>query len=162
VPIVEGVAEWEAWGPFRRSSAQKGSEVGIAGDAKLNGKSAQPARARERVSGVAEWRGFINVNLNASQKAQFEDWLLTGEVWDILAAVVGSGAHIAIKLDQSSGGFMASITQRNPDHVNAGLAVTARSSLAEKALFRTLYLVQILGVDADWSVGQAPADPDRW
>lgn len=136
--------------------------MGVAGDAGLERRDKRGGSANGKTVGESVWRGFINVNLDASQKEQFEDWLATGEVWDVLADVVGSGAHVAVKLDASSGGFMASITQRNPAHVNAGLAITARSSEAGKALFRAVYLVAILGVDADWAAGKAPADPDRW
>lgn len=136
--------------------------MGVAGDAGLDKKDKRANSGNGRSSGESVWRGFINVNLDASQKAQFDDWLATGEVWDILAEVVGSGAHVAVKLDAGSGGFMASITQRNPAHVNAGLAITARSREAGKALFRAVYLVAVLGVDADWAAGKATADPDRW
>lgn len=136
--------------------------MGVAGDAGLDKRSGRNAARQMRQTGESVWRGFINVNLDASQKAQFDDWLATGEVWEVLAEVVGSGAHVAVKLDTQSGGFVASIAQRNPAHVNAGLCVTARSSLAEKALFRAVYMVHILGVDTDWSAGQTPADPDRW
>jgi len=145
-----------------RASLQKGLMVGAAGDAKLDKKVGQTARNHERQVGVAEWRGYINVNLDASQKAQFEDWMRTDDPWDTMAAVVASGAHIAVKLNQDGGGFMASVTQRNPGHVNAGLAVTARAGEAGKAMFRALFLVAVLGVDADWAAGKPPADPDRW
>lgn len=135
--------------------------MGAAGDARLD-RAGQGARRREQKNGVAEWRGFINVNLDASQKSQFDDWVASGDPVEIMADAVASGCHIAIKLNQDGGGFMASITQRNPASVNAGLAVTARSGEAWKALYRALFLVAVLGVDADWGKGQAPADPDRW
>ena len=136
--------------------------MGVAGDAKLDKKVVEKARERERDNGLAEWRGFINVNLDPSQKSQFEEWVRTDEPWDVLGELVGSGAHIAIKPDAGGGGFMASVTQRNPLHVNAGLCITARSREAPKALFRAVYLAFVLGVNPDWRKGQAPADPDRW
>lgn len=136
--------------------------MGVAGDKKLDGKGAQSARSRERVSGVADWRGFINVDLDASQKAQFEDWMRTDDPWDTIDKAVSSGCHISLKINHDGGGFVASVTQRNPGHVNAGLAVTARAKEAGKAMFRAVYLVAVLGVDADWGAGQTPADSDRW
>jgi len=136
--------------------------MGVAGDSKLNEKGAKDARNRERQSGVAEWRGFINVNLDASQKAQFDEWLHTDDPQAVLLDLVSKGCHVAIKLDGSAGTFMASITQRNPASVNAGLAVTARSSNPEKALWRAVFLIAVLGVDTDWNKGQPAADPDRW
>jgi len=141
---------------------QKGSVVGVAGDARLDKQGGRGSASGKGKPVESVWRGFINVNLDPSQKDQFADWVRTGEPWSVLEAVVGSGAHVAVKLDQGSAGFMASITQRNPTHINAGLCVTARSGDAYKALFRALYLVNVLGVDSDWSGGQAPADPDRW
>jgi len=136
--------------------------VGVAGDAGLDKRDGRKSAANGRQTGESVWRGFINVNLNPSQKAQFEDWLLSGDVWVVLAEAVGAGCHVALKKNPAGGGFLASITQRNPLHQNTGLCITARSSEAEKALFRAVYLVAVLGVDADWAQGQAPADPDGW
>jgi len=145
-----------------RPSKLEEFKVGVAGDSKLDKKVQNSPRARGNGSVQAEWRGYINVNLDASQKAQFEDWMRTDYPWDTMAAVVASGAHIAVKLNQDGGGFLASVTQRNPGHINAGLAVTARAGEAGKAMFRALFLVAVLGVDADWAAGKPPADPDRW
>ena len=112
--------------------------------------------------GDAAWRGYINVQLDSSQKAQFDDWMKTDEPWDMLAAVVSSGCQVSVKLNPGSGGFLASITQRNAASVNNGLCITARAGEAGKAIFRALFLVNVLGVEADWGAAQAPADPDRW
>jgi len=145
-----------------RPSKLEEFEMGVAGDTKLDKKVHNSPKASGNGTGQAEWRGYINVNLDASQKAQFDDWMRTDDPWDVMAAVVASGAYIAVKLNQDGGGFLASVTQRNPGHINAGLAVTARAGEAGKAMFRALFLVAVLGVDADWAAGKPPADPDRW
>lgn len=136
--------------------------MSVTGDAPIDRRDKRKQAADEGKVRDATWRGFVNVDLTAGQKSQFEDWVKTGEAWDILDAVVRSGASVGIKRDNGSGGFMASITQRNPDSVNAGLCVTARSSEVGKALFRCLFLVAVVGVEADWTAGRPVADPDRW
>jgi len=136
--------------------------MGTAGDAKLDKRNQVSPKARGNGSAQAEWRGYINVNLDASQKAQFDDWMRTDDPWDTMLSVVTSGAQISVKYNPDGGGFLASVTQRNPGHVNAGLAITARGSEPGKAMFRALFLVAVLGVDVDWAAGKSPADPDRW
>ena len=136
--------------------------MSVAGDANLDKRDAKRTASNGRSAGQADWRGFINVNLSDGEKKLFTDWMETDDPWDAFAEVVSSGAQVAVKTNQGDGGFMASITQRNPAHVNAGLCVTARAATPGKALFRALYLVRKLGVDKDWSAGQKPADPDRW
>lgn len=136
--------------------------MSVAGDARLDKQGKAGPGFNGKSKGDVDWRGFINVNLNADQKAQFDIWATTSEPLDILEEVVSAGCHIAVKINHDGGGFMASVTQRNPASVNAGLAVSARSGEAWKALYRVLFLIAVLGVDADWGKGQPPSDPDRW
>ena len=136
--------------------------MSVAGDARLDKKGSAAPGLNGKGKQDVEWRGFINVQLNPDQKAQFDDWAMTGEPFDVLGAVVSTGCHVAVKINHEGGGFMASVTQRNPASVNAGLAVSARSGEAWKALYRVLFLIAVLGVEADWGKGQSPADPDRW
>ena len=80
----------------------------------------------------------------------------------MLDEAVAAGCVIAIKPDTSSPGSMASCTQRDPTSVNAGLCITARSAQPGTALGRLLFLVMMVGVEADWAAVHPPADPDRW
>lgn len=110
----------------------------------------------------AVWRGYINVELPPSVKAQYDDWVHTSEPWDLLAAIVDSGCVVTLKKNTGSSGYLGTVTQRDAANVNAGLCVSARSSDAGKALLRAVFIVGYLGVDDDWTKTQAPADPDRW
>lgn len=136
--------------------------MSVAGDQKLDKVSGRPGHKNGKSSVDAEWRGFVNRELTAVEKEQFDDWAHTTEPWNTLADVVGSGAHVAVKINPNGGGFLASITQRNPTHPSAGLCVTARSGEAGKAVFRALYIVFLLGVESDWGIVGGVADPDRW
>lgn len=162
------VARWERGGLGRAESGSGpphlglGTIMGVAGDSRLERKSRGNGTSAAERDGQAVWRGFVNRDLTAGEKEQFEDWLTTDEAWDTMAAVVGSGAHLSVKVNPNGGGFLATCTQRNPAHVNAGLCVSARSSEAGKAFFRLLYTVHILGVEAAWADSGKVADPDRW
>lgn len=131
-------------------------------DARLRGAGEdEPAKSRQNGSG-AEWRGFVNVNLSADQKAQYDDWAHTEDVWLSLAEATATGCQLGLKWAAAESCFLASLTQRTTGHVNAGLCVTARSTSADKALLRVLFLYRLLGSDGPWEAVQGVADPDRW
>lgn len=110
----------------------------------------------------AQWRGYINVTLNDVEKAEYDDWVVLPTIWEQLGDVVMAGCVVTVKWVGAQGHFMASITQRNPESVNAGLCVTARSVDCGKALWRAVFLVLHLGLHSDWAAGRNVADPDRW
>lgn len=131
-------------------------------DRRQEAKEAKREAGSAGKSGVAEWRGYINVDLSPDEKAQFDEWMRGDDPWDILTEIAAAGCVVTVKTNAGSTGFMASITQRSPASVNAGLCVTARASSAGKALFRAVFLVASLGVAEDWTKGHEVADPDRW
>lgn len=115
-----------------------------------------------KAGAVADWRGYVNVDLSNAQKREHDDWAQTGEAWEVLDDVLATGCVLSLKTNPGAGGYLASLTQRNPTSVNAGLCVTARARTAGVALTRVLYIVQFLGVHNDWAASHPPADPDRW
>lgn len=126
-------------------------------------KRAKAADARAaKAAAQAEWRGYINVQLSAEEKAEFDDWMHLEEPWDRLTEAVENGCVVSLKKDGSSSAFLCSITQRTEGHVNAGLSITARSKEAGKALFRAVFLVARLGVQENWEQAAPLADDDRW
>lgn len=136
--------------------------MSVAGDQKLDKQDrARASRAASNGNG-ADWRGYINVNLTAQQKREFDDWAHTDDTWLSLGEAVGSGCQLGLKFQQGETCFLASLTQRTPGHVNAGLCVTARAASADKALLRVLYLYRLLGSDDSWEKVTPAADPDRW
>lgn len=136
--------------------------MSVAGDQKLDRKNGRAAGRAGAVGYQTDWRGYVNRELTPSEKEQFEDWYVTEEQWDILEEVLRDGVQVSVKADGFGSGFLASATQRTPGHVNAGLAVTARSSHAWKAQTRLLYILHLIGPKSDWAATSKPADPDRW
>lgn len=131
-------------------------------DRARNSREEQKAAARKGGGGEAEWRGYVNVELSASQKAQFDDWAATGTPWDVLEEVGSAGVVVTVKVEKGGTGFIASATQRDAANLNAGLCVTARAKSAGKAFMRLLYTLDVIGASSDWTRGQPVADPDRW
>lgn len=131
-------------------------------DRARNSREEQKAAAHKGGSGEAEWRGYVNVELSASQKAQFDDWAATGTPWDVLEEVSCAGVVVTVKVEKGGTGFIASATQRDAASLNAGLCVTARAKSAGKAFMRLLYTLDVIGASGDWTRGQPVADPDRW
>lgn len=131
-------------------------------DRARNSREEQKAAARKGSGGEAEWRGYVNVELSASQKAQFDDWAATGTPWDVLEEVGCAGVVVTVKVEKGGTGFIASATQRDAASLNAGLCVTARAKSAGKAFMRLLYTLDVIGASGDWTRGQPVADPDRW
>ena len=145
----------------RGGSTVGGVTVGM-NDRAQNGKEARKAAARKEAGGEAAWRGYVNVDLSAAQKEQFDDWASTGVPWEVLEEVCGDGVVVTVKRDKGGTGFIASATQRDQENVNAGLCVTARARTAGKAFMRLLYTLDVVGASGDWTHGQPVADPDRW
>lgn len=158
-PVCGTVGSWPSvfGGPF----IQEG-DVGALKNMQDDARDKRAATRAKPKGGEAEWRGYINVQLTAEEKGEFDDWMRTDDPWDVLSDVAAAGCVITVKRDAAGSGFMGSITQRDPASVNAGLAVTARGKAAGTALFRVVFLVARLGVLADWAAQQPPADDDRW
>lgn len=110
----------------------------------------------------AEFRGYINLALSASDKERFGSWVSSPDAAESLNAFVSDGVNISIKIDPKSEGFMASGTQRRADSPNAGLVATARAKTPELALWRVVYMLSLLYTTGYWEDRQPIADPDRW
>jgi hypothetical protein len=128
-----------------------------------NGKD-KPARKPGSVGGdySAEFRGYINLNLDEAQKAAYADWAASASLWEALEFQVGDGVNIAVKIDPKSEGFLASATQRRASSPNAGLVVTARGRDVVTAWGRVLYCLTVLSRHERWEETQPLANPDRW
>lgn len=125
------------------------------------------SRSTRKSSGVAgsdnaDFRGYINLNLSADQKADFAGWWETEEPYLTLEKVASDGVNLSLKRDLKGECFLGSATQRNPASPNAGLCVTARGNSASVAWSRLLYCLWFLNHKARWEDVQPVADPDRW
>jgi len=128
-----------------------------------NGKD-KPARKPSAVgTGYdAPFRGYINLNLSAEQKAAFGAWADGASPFEVLERSLASGIGIAVKRDPKGAGFLASATQRAENSPNAGLVVTARAAGGWVALARCLFCLAVLDHSERWEDVQPLADPDRW
>jgi len=122
------------------------------------------AGKRGAVAGLydAPFRGYINLNLSADEKAGYDEWAAGSTLWDVLDVQAADGVNLAVKVDPKGDGFLASATQRRAASVNAGLVVTARGKTPTVAWGRLLYCLAILSRSESWEETQPMADPDRW
>lgn len=118
------------------------------------------ARPRGTAPAVADFRGYVNLDLSDEQKAAFPAWFDSQDFGPTLSYYASAGVVLSVKVDTKSGGFMASATQKAVGNVNSGLATTARASDALTALERLVYILAILG--DDWERTQPRAQGDRW
>lgn len=130
-------------------------------------KDGRPAKRARKPGTLGEsydavFRGYINLNLSADQKASFEPWSEGASPMEVLQASVEDGINISLKLEAKSGGYLASATQRRVSSPNAGLVVTARAGGAAKALLRLLFCLVLLSHSERWEVLAPMSDPDRW
>jgi len=128
------------------------------------GQGKKSSRKSGSVDGVddAEFRGYVNLNLGAAEKAVWLEWAQTSVVWDALDYQVSCGVNVSVKRDRKNDAFVASGTQRDPKSPNAGLVVTARGRSAAIALSRLIFSLGVLDRTERWEDTQAVADPDRW
>ena len=110
----------------------------------------------------AAFRGFVNLNLSAADKADYEGWVATNGFWDVLAAQTADGVQVSVKWDAKQGCFLGSARQQRAASPNAGLVATARGATAEKALTRIVYVLLLLSTQERWEATQPIADADRW
>lgn len=136
--------------------------MGRQADSRLRNAGEAAPQVAQTVDGQAVWRGYVNVALTADQKSQFDDWTKTDDPLLALEESVAGGSQLGLKYVGKEKTFLASLTNRQPGHVNCGLCVTARSSSAIVALMRVLFLYRVLGGENSWESVQRVADPDRW
>jgi hypothetical protein len=136
--------------------------MAVRGD--TDGGNGKRARKPDQVgvSYDAVFRGYVNLNLTAEQKAVFDQWAEGSSPWEALEAHTADGVNLSLKIDPKSGGFLASATQRRVGSPNAGLVVTARAGQATKALLRVLFCLVILSHEERWEDTAPMSDPDRW
>lgn len=128
-----------------------------------NGKGVTAAKRSAVGKGMdAAFRGYINLNISADEKAKYKKWADPQTVFSVFSAQVADGVNVAIKPDPKADGFLASATQRRETSVNAGLCVTARASDPVEAFGRLMYVLGILSRTESWEATQPIADPDRW
>jgi len=110
----------------------------------------------------APFRGYINLALDAQQKANYESWSTGQGYWEALEGFTADGVNLSLKFVAKEACFLASGTQRREDSPNAGLVVTARGKAASTALGRLLFTLTVLAHSERWEDTQPLADPDRW
>lgn len=128
-----------------------------------NGKGKSAAKRMSLEQGEnAPFRGYINLNLSADEKAAYQAWATPDVVFGTFERAVVGGVNVSVKIDPRGAGVLASATQRRSSSVNAGLCVTARAGDAVTAFGRLMYLLNILERAESWEATQPMAEPDRW
>lgn len=132
-------------------------------DKDSDGKS-KPAGKPGKVGTVddAAFRGYINVDLTADEKARYPSWAVPETVFAVFEAAVACGVNVSVKRERKVDGFLASATQRDPGSVNAGLCVTARAKEAVSSFGRLMFILDILTRSESWEDTAPMANPDRW
>jgi hypothetical protein len=127
-----------------------------------HGSNADRKRGKVGEGYDADFRGYINLELSASDKERFSVWVSSSDATEMLASAVEDGVNLSLKRDPRGSGFLASATQRRSNSPNAGLVATARAGEPNLALWRVVYVLSILYVTGHWEDRQKVADPDRW
>lgn len=125
-----------------------------------NSKASWEGRPRPGQEPGNGFRGFINLDLSDTQKAEFPGWFESQDFGETLGWYAADGCVLSVKFDAKAGCFLASATQKRDGSPNVGLAVTARAAKPLLALERLLYILAILG--DDWEATKPVANGDRW
>lgn len=129
-------------------------------------KDGKERKARKHVTDEqadnAPFVGYVNVDLTDQQKAAYTKWAETASLWEQFTFFVSVGVNVSVKRERSSGGYLASGTQRDPTSVNAGLVVTARGKDPVTAFGRLVYTLTLLEKTGAWTRPKQRVDDDRW
>lgn len=106
----------------------------------------------------AMFSGWVNVTLTAADANEFDAWLNTGGLWSVFEAACDAGLKLTLTRQWNEGVYLASVFQRDTEHVNAGLMVSARSSTAARALAKVLWVCEYK-LPGEWPRSQGrPSD----
>lgn len=135
--------------------------MGAFGDGERKTKKSKGAAAADEVYGD-EFKGWVNLNLTAAEKENFDAWFAGEGFLDGLFYFASDGCHVGVKPSARDGGFLATAVHRRIGSPNYGLGVSARGRTANVALGRLIFSLVILDHENDWQKVQPIADPDRW
>lgn len=117
--------------------------------------ASKPANRKE-----FEWKGFINVNLSAEDKASFVAWdIQDGDVWDGIAQYAAAGYKIAISYNKQNDKFSVTGTGQPETGTNSGYAVSAFANSPYEAARVWLFKVTSVLPD-DWTTYVTAAKDD--
>lgn len=122
----------------------------IVNEAKAERKAA--ARAKRGQGGAADsWRGFVNVELSAADKADLREQPGGFDAaWVYLMDRVLEGYRLGLSFDHGNSAWVASLTCKRASDSNVGLCLTARGGRVEGALLALWYKDDVL-LARNWS-----------
>ena len=98
-----------------------------------------------------QWKGFINVNLTAEQKAAYKGWdVQDDDVWDGISTYCAAGYKINLSYNKANDKFNCTGTGQPDTGTNNGFAVSAFANSPYEAARVWLFKVSTILPD-DWS-----------
>ncbi len=106
---------------------------------------------KKRKSAKVEFRGYVNYSPTQQDKAEFDTWASSGEVWyDAVPSLLQSNYKLSVAYDDNNEAFRASVFAQNPADVNAGWCLTMRAADPVTAIMRVLFVHEVV-MGGDWS-----------
>lgn len=116
-----------------------------------HGRNRNQSQRKQLPSGTAAiFAGWVNYNLPATDKEEFESWFSSGELEKALAAITQHGYKISLGYEPEQEDFFANAFCRNEADTNAGLMVSQRSGDPLRALGKLLFAID-QRMPADWN-----------
>lgn len=112
---------------------------------------------------TVQWRGFININLDHSDKQHVADFKSEngGKPWQMTGAMVEHGYKFSFSWDGRSGAFMCAMRCDNENDDNAGYCITSRARDISETLWICLYKHHVI-CDGEWTQYAKREDADVW
>lgn len=121
-------------------------------------------KANKRQASNNSFRGFVNHTLTKEDKKDYAQWALTVDVLgNELPTLLEDGYRITFSIDQRASAFMAAISTKDEESVNANLVLTARAGTEPlEAAARALFLHYHVLAEVWPPPGATEAYTDEW
>jgi hypothetical protein len=107
------------------------------------------------------FKGFVNYDISEQEKAEFEVWSATVLIDDVLAATLVDLKKLSVKFLEKEKCFAAFLFDGNGASMSAGYILSARAATPVRAMYRVLFLDELLGDNWLEHAVRSPS-ADRW
>lgn len=120
-------------------------------------------KPKESKSNKVEWQGFINVTLNAQEKAHVKGMELDGSAaFEFLQTAADHGYKVSTTYTRSADFYTVVLYGNEPDCPNSGWAMSVRHSDIYTAFAALLFVVEQDGWDTFWGDRFGVASSTDW
>lgn len=125
---------------------------------------ADEARRRKKPSRTRGFRGFVNYTPTAEDKKGYKKWAAEEDLFaNSLPTLLGDGYRLSLSMDKLTSAFMAAISTKDSNSINAELVLTARAGsdpweAAGRAMFLHFHILEEVWPDP----GMRPDYVDEW